>query len=107
MVIGGLDMMKQALALNKKPHIVIATPGRLADHLQSTDTVDIKKIKFLVLDEADRLLESSFSDDLQVIFDNVPTERQTLLFSATLTDTLQELRELSSNEPFYHQVKSE
>ncbi|XP_068731537.1 probable ATP-dependent RNA helicase DDX49 [Montipora capricornis] len=106
-VVGGLDMMKQALALTKKPHVVIATPGRLADHLKSTDTVDIKRIKFLVLDEADRLLDPSFSDDLQVIFDNVPNERQTLLFSATLTDTLQELRELSSNEPFYCEVKSD
>ena len=100
-------MMKQALVLAEKPHVVIATPGRLADHLKSTDTVHLKRIKFLVLDEADRLLDPSFGDDLQVIFDNVPSERQTLLFSATLTDTLQELRELSSNEPFYHEVKSE
>ena len=106
-IIGGLDMMKQSLILAEKPHVVIATPGRLADHLKSTDTFDLKKIKFLVLDEADRLLDPSFSDDLQVIFDNVPTERQTLLFSATLTDTLQELREMSSNDPFYHEVKSE
>lgn len=106
-IIGGLDMMKQALALAKKPHVVIATPGRLADHLKSTDTVHLKRIKFLVLDEADRLLDPSFGDDLQVIFDNVPSERQTLLFSATLTDTLQELRELSPNEPFYHEVKSD
>ncbi|XP_073249201.1 probable ATP-dependent RNA helicase DDX49 [Porites lutea] len=106
-IIGGLDMMKQALALAEKPHVVIATPGRLADHLKSTDTVHLKRIKFLVLDEADRLLDPSFGDDLQVIFDNVPSERQTLLFSATLTDTLQELRELSPNEPFYYEVKSD
>lgn len=106
-IIGGLDMMKQALTLAEKPHIVIATPGRLADHLKSTDTVNIKRIKFLVLDEADRLLDPSFSDDLQVIFDNAPVKRQTLLFSATLTDTLQELRDLSCNEPFYHEVKSQ
>jgi len=106
-IIGGLDMMKQALTLSDKPHVVIATPGRLADHLKSTDTVDLKRIKYLVLDEADRLLDPSFSDDLQVIFDNVPSKRQTLLFSATLTDTLQELRELSCNEPFYHEVKSD
>lgn len=106
-IIGGLDTMKQSLILAEKPHVVIATPGRLADHLKSTDTFDLKKIKFLVLDEADRLLDPSFSDDLQVIFDSVPTERQTLLFSATLTDTLQELREISSNDPFYHEVKSD
>ena len=43
-----IDMMKQSLSLAKKPHVVVATPGRLADHLRSTDTVSLKKIKFLV-----------------------------------------------------------
>ena len=106
-IIGGLDMMKQSLTLAERPHVVIATPGRLADHLKSTDTINLKKIKFLVLDEADRLLDPSFSEDLQVIFDAVPTKRQTLLFSATLTDTLEELRRVSVTEPFYYEVKSE
>ena len=105
-VIGGLDMMKQALTLAERPHVVIATPGRLADHLRSTDTFSIKRIKFLVLDEADRLLDPSFGEDLQTIFDAVPKDRQTLLFSATLTDTMEELRKVSSTEPFFYQVKS-
>ena len=100
-------MMKQAIALAEKPHVVIATPGRLADHLKSTDTFSLKHIQFLVLDEADRLLDPSFAEDLQVIFENVPVKRQTLLFSATLTDTMKELRELPTAEPFYHEVKSE
>ena len=99
--------MKQSLRLAERPHVVIATPGRLADHLQSTDTFSINHIKFLVLDEADRLLESSFAEDLQIIFDKISQDRQTLLFSATLTDTIEQLKKLSSREPFFHQVKSE
>eukprot|EP00112_Aurelia_sp_Birch-Aquarium-sp1_P019939 Seg503.17 transcript_id=Seg503.17/GoldUCD/mRNA.D3Y31 product="putative ATP-dependent RNA helicase DDX49" protein_id=Seg503.17/GoldUCD/D3Y31 len=60
-VVGGMDTMKQSLSLSKKPHVVIATPGRLADLLRSSDTFSLDKIKFLVLDEADRLFEDSFS----------------------------------------------
>lgn len=100
-------MMKQAINLAQKPHVVIATPGRLADHLKSTDTLDIGKIQYLVLDEADRLLDPSFGDDLAVIFDKVPKKRQTLLFSATLTDTMEELKTISTAEPFCYEVKSE
>uniref|UniRef100_A0A8C3JHB2 Probable ATP-dependent RNA helicase DDX49 n=1 Tax=Calidris pygmaea TaxID=425635 RepID=A0A8C3JHB2_9CHAR len=94
-VVGGLDMVEQALELSRKPHVVIATPGRLADHLRSSNTFSLKKIKFLVLDEADRLLEqgcADFTPDLEVILDALPARRQTLLFSATLTDTLKELQ---------------
>lgn len=60
-----------------------------------------------VLDEADRLLDTSFEEDLEVIFDQLPPKRQTLLFSATLTDTLSRLKEMALNEPFYWQAKSE
>ena len=61
-VVGGLDMMKQSIELCKRPHVVIATPGRLADHIHSSHGVAaaLKKTKFLVLDEADRLFEASF-----------------------------------------------
>ncbi|XP_033634384.1 probable ATP-dependent RNA helicase DDX49 [Asterias rubens] len=100
-VIGGFDMVRQGLELSKKPHIVIATPGRLADHINSTDTCDLKNIKFLVLDEADRLLEGNYGPDLEVIFDAIPAKRQTLLFSATITDTMKELRKVSMNKPYY------
>ena len=78
-----------------RPHIVIATPGRLADHLESCKTFSLKKIKYLVLDEADRLLEESgggFAGQLKTIFDNLPTKKQTLLFSATITESMEELR---------------
>ena len=60
-----------------------------------------------MLDEADRLLDSSFEEDLEVIFENLPTKRQTLLFSATLTDTLSRLKEVALNQPFYWQAEAE
>uniref|UniRef100_A0A8C2TG82 Probable ATP-dependent RNA helicase DDX49 n=1 Tax=Coturnix japonica TaxID=93934 RepID=A0A8C2TG82_COTJA len=103
-VVGGLDMVVQALELSRKPHVVIATPGRLADHLRSSNTFSLKKLKFLILDEADRLLEqgcADFTADLEVILEAVPARRQTLLFSATLTDTLNELKSLAMNKPFF------
>lgn len=106
-IVGGVDMMVQALALSRRPHIVVATPGRLADHLQSTDTVFMAKIKYLVLDEADRLLEKCFEDDLSVIFERLPEKRQTLLFSATLTDSLNRLKELSTTPPFCWEAPKE
>uniref|UniRef100_G1MZI5 RNA helicase n=1 Tax=Meleagris gallopavo TaxID=9103 RepID=G1MZI5_MELGA len=109
-VVGGLDMVAQALELSRKPHVVIATPGRLADHLRSSNTFSLKKLKFLVLDEADRLLEqgcADFTADLEVILEAVPARRQTLLFSATLTDTLNELKSLAMNRPFFWEAASE
>ncbi|KAF9325975.1 hypothetical protein BGZ91_002167 [Linnemannia elongata] len=64
-VVGGLDMMTQAIALSKRPHIIIATPGRLRDHINSSgDSMNLSKVKFLVLDEADRLLTETFAEDL-------------------------------------------
>ncbi|XP_069623820.1 probable ATP-dependent RNA helicase DDX49 [Ranitomeya imitator] len=109
-IVGGMDMIAQALELTRKPHIVIATPGRLADHMRSSNTFSIKKIRFLVLDEADRLLEqgcTDFTKDLQVILGGIPAQRQTLLFSATLTDTLQELKSIAMNKPFFWESTSE
>ncbi|KAK6467564.1 putative ATP-dependent RNA helicase DDX49 [Huso huso] len=109
-VVGGMNMVAQALELSKKPHVVIATPGRLADHIRSSNTFNMRKLRFLVLDEADRLLEqgcTDFTKDLEVILGAVPAKRQTLLFSATLTDTLQELKSIALNKPFYWESQSE
>lgn len=103
-ITGGMDMMAQSLALAKQPHVVIATPGRCADHLQSTDTFNLLRIKYLVLDEADRLLEDNFAPDLEVIFENIAVKRQTLLFSATLNDTIVELRKITSTDPFCYSI---
>nr|XP_054320994.1 probable ATP-dependent RNA helicase DDX49 isoform X2 [Pongo pygmaeus] len=108
-IVGGMDMVAQALELSRKPHVVIATPGRLADHLRSSNTFSIKKIRFLVMDEADRLLEQGCTDftvDLEAILAAVPAHRQTLLFSATLTDTLRELQGLATNQPFFWEAQA-
>ena len=77
-------MIKQSIELGRKPHVVIATPGRLLSHLQSTDTLKLNRLKYLVFDEADRLF-SDQSEETEQLIDLIPaTNRQTLLFSATL-----------------------
>ncbi|XP_019953958.2 probable ATP-dependent RNA helicase DDX49 [Paralichthys olivaceus] len=109
-VVGGMDMVTQALELSNKPHVVVATPGRLADHIRSSNTFSMSKIQFLIMDEADRLLEqgcTDFTKDLEVILGILPAKRQTLLFSATLTDTLQELKSIAMNKPFFWESTSE
>jgi ATP-dependent RNA helicase DDX49/DBP8 len=108
-ITGGMDMVQQGQELSKKPHIVIATPGRLADHLESCNTFSLKKIKFLVLDEADRLLAGGggFDEQLKMIFNALPKIRQNLLFSATITDTLEEVKEVASNKVFMWEAPAE
>lgn len=100
-IVGGRDMVAQGQALAKKPHIVIATPGRLADHLQSCNTFTLKKIKYLIIDEADRMLEGDFDQSLDIIFEALPKKRQTLLVTATITDSLKKLKEVTLKDPFY------
>ncbi|GFG36911.1 hypothetical protein Cfor_12461 [Coptotermes formosanus] len=108
-ITGGMDMVQQGQELSKKPHIVIATPGRLADHLESCNTFSMKKIKFLVLDEADRLLAGGggFDEQLKIIFNGLPKIRQNLLFSATITDTLEKVKEVASNKVFMWEAPAE
>ena len=101
-VVGGRDMVLQGRDLATRPHIVIATPGRLADHLESCNTFSLKKIKYLVLDEADRLLEGGFDGQLQTIFEHLPKKKQTLLFTATLNESVDELKsKLNVQEDFF------
>lgn len=101
LIIGGMDMMIQGKELARHPHIVIATPGRLADHLESCDTFTLKNIKFLILDEADRLLEGHFNEQLNTIFNSLPKQKQTLLFSATITQNVQNIEKHLSNKFFW------
>ncbi|KAI8065531.1 P-loop containing nucleoside triphosphate hydrolase protein [Gongronella butleri] len=101
-VVGGMDMMTQALELAKRPHVIIATPGRLRDHLESSSgAVDLSRVQFLVLDEADRLLSSTFVSDLGILFGKMPEKRQTLLFTATMTESILALKE-GKKKPFVH-----
>lgn len=82
-VFGGVGFKEQAARLRKNPEILVATPGRLIEHLEKR-TVDLSDLEVLVLDEADRMLDMGFSDDVLKIAAECRAERQTLLFSATL-----------------------
>eukprot|EP01037_Dinobryon_pediforme_P039550 gene39550-48221_t len=89
-------MTEQSLALAKLPHIVVATPGRMRHHLQSASPPNLSRARFLVLDEADRLMCSGFAEELQVILSEMKSpRRRTLLFSATLSQTMQEVQQLT------------
>jgi ATP-dependent RNA helicase RhlE len=85
LLIGGVSLGPQANILRSRPQLIIATPGRLIDHLKS-GTVSLSGIEFLVLDEADRMLDMGFKPQLSLILARLPKARQTLLFSATMGD---------------------
>lgn len=113
-VVGGLDMLEQSNSLAKRPHVVIATPGRLADIIRSNgeETVGgFKRCKYLVLDEADRLLNESFADELATCMSLLPSTRQTLLFTATVTDTIRQISQIPPKDgkqaPFLHEIGME
>jgi len=89
-IIGGSSMKPQLTALNKKPHVIIATPGRLNDHLQQ-HTVKLADTRIVILDEADRMLDMGFAPQIQNILRHVPRERQTMLFSATMPPKIMQM----------------
>ncbi|MFN0157570.1 MAG: DEAD/DEAH box helicase [Bacteroidota bacterium] len=89
-IYGGVNMDNQIKLLRRGADIVIATPGRLLDHMQRR-TIDLSAIQVLVLDEADRMLDMGFINDVKKIIAAIPTERQTMLFSATLSREINEL----------------
>ncbi|KAI0050169.1 DEAD-domain-containing protein [Auriscalpium vulgare] len=110
-IVGGMDMMAQALELNNRPHVVVATPGRIVDHLRSSSAEwDLSRVKFLVLDEADRLLTSTFSDDLGYLFNVLPKDRQTALFTATWTPSIDAIADApprpGKQKPFIYKITS-
>lgn len=106
-IVGGHDMMQQALVLAQRPHIVVATPGRLVDHLSSGDVaLSLRRLRMLVIDEADRLLELGFAADISAIVAHLPKQRQTMLFSATLSGALQRLQRLALRAPFVADLAS-
>ena len=98
-IVGGLSLQSQEQELQTQPDIVICTPGRMIDHLRNTKNVDISDVGVLVLDEADRLLELGFAEELKELVEYCPTNRQTMLFSATLTDKVDDLAKLSLKNP--------
>ena len=105
-VVGGVDRTSQAIALARNPHILIATPGRLLDHLKDTKGFHLRQVRYLILDEADRMLSMDFEEELLQILDNVPSERQTFLFSATMTSQVQKLQRASLTDPVRIEVST-
>jgi ATP-dependent RNA helicase DDX27 len=99
LLVGGLSLSAQAHTLRTLPDILIATPGRLIDHLTNTPSFTLSALDVLVIDEADRMLEAGFTDELEEIIKNCPRGRQTMLFSATMTDSVDELVKLSLERP--------
>jgi ATP-dependent RNA helicase DeaD len=83
-IYGGQQIDRQIFALKRNPQIIVATPGRMMDHLRRR-TIKIDNLKQIILDEADEMLNMGFREDIDVILETVPTERQTVLFSATLS----------------------
>ena len=96
---GGLSLKAQEVALSALPDVVIATPGRLIDHLRNSPAFALDALDILVLDEADRMLSDGFADELGEIIEACPVSRQTMLFSATMTDSVDELVKMSLNKP--------
>jgi ATP-dependent RNA helicase DDX27 len=100
LAVGGLSNTAQEVALRSRPHIIVATPGRLIDHVRNAHSFSLDDIEILVMDEADRLLEMGFKDEVEEIVRCTPAEgRQTLLFSATMSPKLTGLIALSLKNP--------
>ena len=102
-VFGGVEMGPQERALKAGVDIIVATPGRLMDHMRH-DAVDLLRVQVLVLDEADRMMDMGFWPDVQRILAALPPERQTLLFSATLPGEILRLATEMLREPRFVQV---
>lgn len=105
-IVGGMNMLEQTRTLMHRPHIIVSTPGRLKALIQDNSDIPavFSRTKFLVLDEADRVLDVGFEDELRAVFQCLPKNRQTLLFSATMTDNLQTLLELSANKAYFYEA---
>jgi superfamily II DNA/RNA helicase len=102
-VFGGIDMKPQTLELKQGVEVLVATPGRLLDHIEAKNCV-LNQVEYVVLDEADRMLDIGFLPDLQRILAYLPKQRQTLLFSATFSPEIRRLAESYLQDPVLVEV---
>ena len=105
-IFGGVKINPQITALRKGMDIVVATPGRLLDHV-SQKTIDLSKVDFLILDEADRMLDMGFINDIKKVLAVLPKQKQTLLFSATYSKDIKKLSDSLLNSPVLVEVARE
>ncbi|MDF2379633.1 MAG: DEAD/DEAH box helicase [Candidatus Gracilibacteria bacterium] len=97
-VIGGDSINRQISELKKKPHVIVATPGRLLDHMQKK-TVDLSDVGILIMDEADRMLDMGFEPQIRKVLAALPKERQTMLFSATMPAKISKIAQTYMKKP--------
>ncbi|MCK4950645.1 MAG: ATP-dependent RNA helicase DbpA, partial [Gammaproteobacteria bacterium] len=102
---GGTPIGPQLASLEHHPHIVVGTPGRILKHLKK-GSLKLDSLKILVLDEADRMLDMGFHEDIMLIIDRTPRQRQTLLFSATYPDEIKGISDAIQNDPVDIHVES-
>lgn len=107
LAVGGLSLKMQESELRLRPDVIIATPGRFIDHMRNSASFPIDTVEILVLDEADRMLEDGFADELNEILTTLPKSRQTMLFSATMTSTVDRLIRVGMNKPARVMVDSQ
>lgn len=98
-LVGGSDMVSQACELSKRPHVIVGTPGRIKDHLTNTKGFRLVKLHALVLDEADKMLDMDYEKEIDAILEQLPVERQSLLFSATLSTKIDRLQKACLKNP--------
>ena len=98
-LVGGFSLREQENVLRTRPDVIIATPGRFIDHMRNSPSFTVDTLEILVLDEADRMLEDGFADELNEILTIIPKSRQTMLFSATMTDSVDKLIRVGLNRP--------
>ena len=98
-LVGGFSLREQENVLKCRPDVIIATPGRFIDHMRNSASFTVDTLEILVLDEADRMLEDGFADELNEILTAIPKSRQTMLFSATMTDQVDKLIRVGLNRP--------
>ena len=100
---GGMPNRPQVKSLERGVHIVVGTPGRVLKHLLS-EALDLRALEMVVLDEADRMLDMGFGDEIDAILDHLPQQRQTLLFSATYPSGIAEISEQVQDDPIHIDV---
>ncbi|KAL8697936.1 MAG: hypothetical protein Q9201_006841, partial [Fulgogasparrea decipioides] len=98
-LVGGFSLREQENVLRTRPDVIIATPGRFIDHMRNSASFTVDTLEILVLDEADRMLEDGFADELNEILTTIPKRRQTMLFSATMTSRVDQLIRIGLQRP--------